>query len=520
MNDPEFAPPPMPEHAHLPLRGRAPPPAGPGLKLLAMPLAILAVVLILPLWFWIFCRIEPGPGEIAILIRKTGKDLPSGQILALEKDQKGIQLDVLAEGRYFRNPYYWGWRIAKITDIPPGKLGVLTRLYGKELAGGQILAPESCKGIVPEVLRPGAYRINPYAYGVQQFDAITIRPGYGGVMTSLTGTDVLDGQVPAADRNTFLVAEGMKGVKPEILDAGTYYLNPYMVVVTEVNLQSQRFELSGDDAISFLTLDGFTVNVEGTIEYALMRDQAARLTHQVGDMDDILKKIVLPKARGFSRIEGSKNPAKNYIAGTTRQMFQNSLEAHLKAQCKPWGVDIKSVLVRNITPPDAIASIIRDREVAVQDANKYGMQIEQAKSEAELVKQEMLAVQNKEKVEADTLRIRAVIAAEQEREVKLTRANRDLEVARLENAAAKAQAEAKLLQAKAEGDVIRMKNEAEANVIGSQVQAFGTGMNLARYVFYGKIGPKIKSILSGDQPDGLGGLLKAYVPAAAKGGAQ
>ncbi len=519
MSENEFIPPPAPARAHAPGYGR-PIPRGPSLGFLAAPLAILAAVLVLPLWVWFFCRIEPGPGEIAILIRKTGAELPSGQILALEKGQKGIQPEVLAEGRYFRNPYHWGWEIGRITDIPAGKLGVRTRLYGKDLPGGQILAPEGCKGIVAEVLRPGKYRINPYAYGVQLFDAITIRPGFGGVVTALTGLDVLNGEVPEADRNTFLVREGMKGVKPEVLDAGTYYLNPYMVNVVEVNLQSQRFELSGDDAISFLTLDGFTVNVEGTIEYALIRDRAALLTHQVGDMDDILKKIVLPKARGFSRIEGSKNPAKNYIAGATRQKFQDNLEAHLIAQCRNWGVDIKSVLIRNITPPDAIASIIRDREVAVQDANKYGQQIEQAKSEAELVKQEMLALQNKEKVEADTRRIRAVIAAEQGREVRLTQANRDLEVAKLENAAAKAQAEAKLLKAAAEGNVIRMKNEAEAGVIDNQVKAFGTGLNLARYAFYGRIGPKIRSILSGDQGAGLGALFEGYAPGAAKGGAQ
>ena len=516
MSEQEFIPPPISPNA----RSRKPAPLAPGWGALAVPLAVLAAALFLPIWFWFFWRIEPAPGEIAVLIRKTGKDLPSGQILALEKGQKGIQLDVLAEGRWFKNPYSWDWEIRKITDIPAGKLGVLTRLYGKELPGGQILAPEGYKGIVPKVLGPGKHRINPYAYGVQQFDAITIRPGFGGVMTSLVGKDVLADALPEEDRNTFLVKEGMKGVQPGILDAGTYYLNPYMVVVTEVNLQSQRFELSGDDAIGFLTLDGFTVNVEGTIEYALMRDRAALLTHQVGDMDDILKKIVLPKARGFSRIEGSKNPAKNYIAGTTRQKFQDNLEAHLIAQCRNWGVDIKSVLIRNITPPDAIASIIREREVAVQDANKYGQQIEQAKSEAELVKQEMLAVQNKEKVEADTARIRAVIAAEQGREVRLTRANKDLEVAKLENAAAKAQAEAKLLQAHAEGGVIRMKNEAEASVIENQVKAFGTGAALARYAFYGKIAPQIRSILSGDQAEGIGGLLKWMAPASAKGGAQ
>ena len=522
MDESDFIPPSLPANARGPRRDpkNVASRMGPSLGALAVPLGILAAALFLPIWFWFFWRIEPGPGEIAVLIRKTGTDLPSGQLLALEEGQKGIQLDVLAEGRWFKNPYSWDWEIRKITDIPAGKLGVLTRLYGQDLPGGEILAPEGCKGIVAKVLCPGKHRINPYAYDVQIFDAITIRPGFGGVMTSLVGQDVLNDDLPEAARNAFLVQEGLKGVLPGILDAGTYYLNPYMVVVTEVNLQSQRFELSGDDAISFLTLDGFTVNVEGTIEYALMRDRAALLTHQVGDMDDILKKIVLPKARGFSRIEGSKNPAKNYIAGTTRQKFQDNLETHLIAQCKNWGVDIKSVLIRNITPPDAIASIIREREVAVQDAVKYGQQIEQAKSEAELVKQEMLAVQNKEKVEADTARIRAVIAADQGREVRLTRANKDLEVAKLENAAAQAQAEAKLLRAKAEGDVIRMKNEAEAAVFASQVQAFGTGAELARNVFYGKIAPRIQAILSGDQAEGIGGLLRWLAPVSRKGGAQ
>ena len=101
MEEKEFTPPPMPAN----YRARKPvAPAGPGLKVLAKPLLILAAVLFLPVWFWFFCRIEPGPGEIAVLIRKTGKELPSGQILALEKGQKGIQLEVLAEGRYFKNP--------------------------------------------------------------------------------------------------------------------------------------------------------------------------------------------------------------------------------------------------------------------------------------------------------------------------------------------------------------------------------------------------------------------------------
>jgi len=473
---------------------------------------VLLAILFLPVWIWFFWRIEPQSGKIAVLIRKTGKDLPSGQILALEPSQKGIQLDVLPEGRYFKNPYTWDWQIKDITDIPSGQLGVMIRMHGTDLPAGEIIAPDGCKGILKEVLRPGKYRLNPFAVSVELHPAISIRPGSVGVVTRLTGADVLTTDLPADQRNAFLVSDDLKGVQNEVLDPGTYYLHPYMFSVVEVTLQSQRFELSGEDAITFLTSDGFTINVEGTIEYALIRDKAALLTHQVGDMQDILKKVILPRTRGFSRIEGSKHPAKNFITGDTRQQFQNNLQEHLQKICLLWGIDVRSVLIRNIAPPDEIASIIRDREVAVQTAKKFEQQSEQARSQAELTRQEMLAQQNKAKVESDTVKIRAVIRAQQEQSVLLTAANRELEVARIENDAAKAQAEAVMLKANAEKEVIKLRNEAEASVFASQVKAYGSGMMFARHAFYERVGPQIQTILSGDGEDSLGGLFLPYVP--------
>jgi regulator of protease activity HflC (stomatin/prohibitin superfamily) len=480
---------------------------------------LAAILVSLPLFVWFGCRIEPRADEIAVLVRKTGKDLPSGQIIATDPEQKGIQLKVLAEGRYFKNPYTWGWSTHKITDIPAGRLGVKVRLFGDDLPPGQIIAQDGTdgiggtKGIIAEVLRPGKYRINPFAYRAEQFDAITVRPGHVGVMISLVGDDVLNNsQLSPEQRNDFLVSASMKGVIPEVVDPGTYYLNPYMVNLVEVNLQSQRFEMSGLDVISFLTLDGFTVIVEGTIEFAFERDKVAQLTHRVGDMDDITQKIILPRARGFSRLEGSKNPAISYIVGETRQKFQNELESHLHLKCIDWGVDVKSVLIRKIVVPDAIASISRDREIAVQDAKKFEQQIEQARSKAELVKQEMLALQNKEQVESETERIRAVISAEQGQEVMVIAAQKDLGVAKLELAAAEHQAAAVILRAEGQKDAILAKNEAEASVLAGEVKAFESGINLARYRFYERIGPKIKSVLSGDQIEGLGSIFSPFLP--------
>ena len=59
-----------------------------------------------------------------------------------------------------------------------------------------------------------------------------------------------------------------------------------------------------------------------------------------------------------------------------------------------------------------------------------------------------------------------------------------------------------------------MRNEADAAVLEERVKAFTTGMNLARYEFYRKLGPQIESILSNDGEDGLGGLFAPFKPPA------
>ena len=476
-------------------------------------LAVIALIVVLPAYIWMFCRIEPDPGQIVVFVRKTGENLGPGEIVATKPGQKGVQLDVKSEGRYFKNPFVWDWRYALMTDIPAGKLGVQLRLYGKDLPPGQIVASDAqTKGVLRDVLGPGKHLVNPYAYSVQLYDAVQVRPGSVGVVTSLDGLDPLTSDLPAEQRNGFLVGPGLKGVTPQTLDPGTYYLNPFLVNVVEVNLQSQRFELGGDDAINFLTMDGFEVVVEGTIEFAVERAKAAYLTHRVGDLDDVLKKVILPRARGFSRLEGSKYPATNFIVGETRQKFQNELESHLRSTCESWGVSIKSVLIRNIETPDEIASVIREREVAVQDALKFEQQIAQARSKAELGRQETLAVQNKEMVDAETAQIRATIAAMQAQSVALTAATQELEVATIDLDASTFLAEAQVAKATAERDVIRLNNEAQAQVVASQVRAFGSGGNYARYLMYQKIAPKIGSILGHDGPDGLGAIFQSFLP--------
>ena len=479
--------------------------------------ALVAVLLVLAVvtagWIWWGWRIEPENGQIAVLMKKTGENLPPESILAPGPEYKGIQPDVLPEGRYFRNPWTWEWQYFKAMDIPAGKFGVLVRKFGKDLPAGEIIArDETYKGIVRDVLGTGRHRINPYAYDVKLYDDITIKPGHVGVVTRLTGKDILggeseDGSPKTGDeKSAFLVDEGRKGVTREILKEGTHRLNPFLYSVTIVNVQSQRFELSGDDAITFLTQDGFTVRAEGTLEFNLSVDNVALLTHEVGDMDDILQKLILPSARGFSRIEGSKKHATEFIVGESRQAFQNSLETYLKSVCAPWDISLNSVLIRDIFAPQEVASIIRARELAVQEAKKIDQQIVQAKSQAELGKQKALAERNTKTVAAETERIQRKIAAEQTQSVETITAQTRLEVASVNLKSAEAQAAARLAQAEADRKVVEARTTAEANVLKSEISVYSDERDYLRARIYEKTAPRITDVVTGDDANELLGM--------------
>ena len=471
------------------------------------PIIVIAIIAF-PLWVWYGWRIEPGNGEIAILIKKTGRNLPPEAILAPGPEYKGIQEDVLPEGRYFRNPWTWEWRFAKAVDIPAGKFGVLVRKFGKDLPEGEILAREGTKGILPDVLGTGKHRINPFAYEVKLYDDITIKPGHVGVVTELTGDDIL---VPggAADAETgsgFLVKSGAKGVSPKILKEGTHRLNPFVYSVSIVNIQSQRFELSGADAISFLTQDGFTVNAEGTLEFNIEVDKVALLSHEVGDMDDILQKIVLPAARGFSRIEGSKKSATEFIVGESRQAFQNSLESYLRDICAKWGISLNSVLIRDIFAPQTIAGIIRDRELAVQESRKIDQQIVQAKSQAELGRQKALADRNSSIVAAETEKIQQTIAAVQKQAEEVIAAEAARTVAETALKAAEAQAEALVARAEAERTVVEKRTTAHADVLRQEVAVYRDERDYVRARLYSRLAPNLSEVLTADRPGAIFGL--------------
>jgi regulator of protease activity HflC (stomatin/prohibitin superfamily) len=99
---------------------------------------LVALLIVQQIWHWEVERIEVPPGKFLIRTHKWGKNLAEGEIIAPDESYKGVMLDVWPEGRHFLNPLFWEHEIDEIVSVPPGKCLVLTRKFGKDIAPERI----------------------------------------------------------------------------------------------------------------------------------------------------------------------------------------------------------------------------------------------------------------------------------------------------------------------------------------------------------------------------------------------
>jgi regulator of protease activity HflC (stomatin/prohibitin superfamily) len=458
-------------------------------------------------------RIEVPAAHMAIIVHKTGKDIPNSEVVAPSPEYKGIQKDVLTEGRYFVNPYYKTWRVVPQVEIPAGKVGVRVRLGGKELPAGQILAlNEDERGIVPGVLLPGRYPINTSQYSIEEAEPVTIEAGYQGVVSLLSGP-------LADDPNQLLVDSGFRGTQRVTVKEGTHLVNPYEMRISKVDCRSQRFNVAEHKDFGFPSKDGFWVAIDAVIEFRIASERVAEVYVSYNDDsngdqidEEIINKVIMPNARSFCRLEGSNTLGKDFIGN--RKGFQERFQQELMDACRSSGIEIVQALITKIVPPEQIAMPIQEREIAKQTEKQYQQQIIQQESERKRKIEEETVKQKQAIVQAEQSVVRVTIEAMREQEVAVTKANQDLAVAQLKLDAARDQAAATLSRGTAAADVVTFKNEAEAAGWKRSVEAFdGDGSKFAQYVLYQKMASAYRSIMVNTADSPIMKVFDSFTPA-------
>lgn len=500
--------------------------------------AFIVVASLLFAWFvYTNCRIDVPGKHFAVLTLKEGKNQTNDEEVAMDEFTKGIQLDLVGEGRFFYSPYHYDWNVYPQVEIPDNKMGVRTRLYGNDLGYGDFMAVKSWvdddiaqgelpvaqvdKGIIKEVLRPARYNINAlvidgktgevvgpqrplkdYVEIIELWSPKIIPAGYRGIVTNLSGP------IPA-DPNQLLVGAGDRGPQEATLGEGTYYINPYEQRINAIDTRSQRFNLSGDGyEMGFPSKDGFWIELEGVIEFRVKPETAATTYVLYNDdendteirtsiAEEIIAKVILPNARAFCRLRGSNSSGREFIGGETRTAFQLEFQEVIAKTCDAQGIEIVQALITRIKPPEKIAGPVRDREIARLQEGQFNQQKNQQTQEALLATQRALIVQRSALVDADKIVIKAVTLANQEQGVAKEKANQEKEVAIETLEAAKDQAEAIMSRARADAAVVGFENEADAAGWKRAVTALGgNGQSYADYVMFQKMAPGFQSIMT------------------------
>ena len=557
---------------------------------------------------WVFCRVYVGPGEMAIVTSKTGDELPPGAILA-EPGQKGVQRIPLGEGRHFLNPVTHDWRIVAAITIPAGSVGVVTSKNGRELAPGEILAPDrDSKGVWKDVLGPGRYRLNPEGYDVKVMSAINIPIGYVGVVTSQTGK-------PAAAGS--FAGPGEKGVMEKVLQPGLYYVNPraYQVDVVEIGMnqvsivgksgtvvltkaQSQsangldelqrmtlqkqvqkraeyvtqnadlgivdedsarnfsnyaqstlgslsrapvarkmaasgnrylqtasaareeaampaqqranasQSQLPANDSVAFgmnqfvqfPSSDGFAIMLDMTVEFELMPEKISKIFMLYGDLPAVVSKIIMPQILSISRMKGSDYKAREFIDGEGRQKFQEEMTAELVRVLGEKHILVRNAIVRHVEVPEEILAPIQSAAVAKEQDLTNKTQQDTEKRRAELNTEIAKVDQLKREVEQETAKLVATVAAEMKKDVAEINAETKLKAAEIDLECAKIQAKITETRGSAEVKAKFLVENEEALGIKRRASAFKDPSLWADLVFADALNPavNIRVIHSGE----------------------
>ncbi|WCT11854.1 SPFH domain-containing protein [Mucilaginibacter jinjuensis] len=204
--------------------------------------------------------------RIGLVVKKFalyGNDmrLPDGRIIAT-RGEAGMQAKPLAPGLYWRMwPWQYAITMAPFTIIEQGSLGLVKAKDGASLDTGRVLGkPVECdkfqdaqaflenngqKGPQAAFLTPGSYRINNFLFEIEKVPITQVHENKVGIITTLDGEPLEKGDIAGGsveghrnfqDPIAFINAGGKKGLQEDVILAGTYYLNPWFVLVEQVEM--------------------------------------------------------------------------------------------------------------------------------------------------------------------------------------------------------------------------------------------------------------------------------------------
>ncbi|MCD4762150.1 prohibitin family protein [bacterium] len=177
-------------------------------------------------------------------------------------------------------------------------------------------------------------------------------------------------------------------VKDQELSSGFHLVIP-LAKVTRMSIRTEEYTMSivqgegqryGSDVITALTKEGLNVDLDMTVLYRLQEEKASDVYKDLGLSYD--EKIIRPTIRTSIRDIIAQYEAKD-IYSEKREEAAGKIKEQLANELNERGINIESVLLRNVVLPPNLARAIQEKLQAEQEAEKYDFILDKEKKEKE-----------------------------------------------------------------------------------------------------------------------------------------
>ncbi|MBK6392894.1 MAG: prohibitin family protein [Saprospiraceae bacterium] len=192
-------------------------------------------------------------------------------------------------------------------------------------------------------------------------------------------------------------------VQQKTLVSGLNIVNP-LIKVTEFDIKTQNYTMSGvqdegskmgDDAIRVLSADGLEVVIDVTVLFRVVSIKAPDILKEIGT--DYRNVIIRPMVRTKLRDNAVYYDA-IALYSSKRDEFQNRIFESIKNEFASRGLELESLLVRNIVLPESVKVTIESKINAEQDAQKMTFVLQKERQEAERKRVEAQGIADYQKI--------------------------------------------------------------------------------------------------------------------------
>ena len=242
-------------------------------------------------------------------------------------------------------------------------------------AGGEM-------GLQHDVLRYGAYNLNPFLVRVEIVPMLVVQQGETAAVKAYVGLSSQD--TSGADfKFGSLVRPGHRGLWREPLRTGKYAINPRIyqteivpTAILNLNWAKAVSEAHNLDAklepIIAKSKEGFVFSIDLQVLIHVPDAKAPRVISMVGTMKNLVNEVLQAAVGNLFRDKLGSMPAITFIE--TRQRVQEEAFEHIRAQLERYEVETRGVYIQDVTLPQDLVKVLTEREIANQEVATFKMQ--------------------------------------------------------------------------------------------------------------------------------------------------